>query len=261
MAKSLGLMGRGLLAANIIGILALPGGISGIAAHRQWERRAAPLECTSRQIPLVLSGVTATANWSKSVVLHVGKDIRDSRRYLFSPSHRRRICRDTSNSTESLPIEAISLGTRHFSQNRCRAQDNTPWEQSVCKNWNDDDWHRKPHKVIIFNPSGIRLGDFGIPRNPTNTGFQLGDNERLVSATNEGGVTITAVCHVPTDPDRSLYCNMRRPILKGISLYWEANLPRGKIEEYLLRTDDFATGVCADLFGKHLCEVPTGTRP
>ncbi|WP_171181961.1 hypothetical protein [Ruegeria sp. HKCCD8929] len=260
-AKSLGLSGRRLLAANIIGILALPGGIAGIAAHERWERRPAPLQCTSKQIPLVLSGKRATATWSKSTALFVGENIRDDGRYLLSPRHQRRICRDTSDGTKNLTIEAITFRTHNLPTSRCTAQDITPWELSMCENWKDDAWHRKPHEVIIFNPNGIRLGDFGIPNVPTNDGFQLDDNERLVSATSKNHATISAVCRVPTNSDRPLHCQMRRPIFEGISLYWEANLPRGKIEEYLLRTDEFARGVCLGLFVQPLCDTLHGKLP
>ena len=104
-AKSLGLNGRRLLAANIVGILSLPGGIAGIAAHEQWERRPAPLQCTSKPIPLVLSGNTATATWNKGTALYVGENIREDGRYLISPRHQRRVCRDTSGGTEDLTVE------------------------------------------------------------------------------------------------------------------------------------------------------------
>lgn len=257
-AKSFGLKGRGLIAANVIGILALPGGIAGIAAYERWQRRPAPLQCTGKQIPLVLSGISATATWNKNTVLYVGENTRDDGRNLYSTRHQRRICRDTSNGTESLPIEAITLRTRGSLTIRCFAEDATPWELSVCKDWKDDDWHRKLHEVTIFNPNGIQLSDFGIPTFPTNTEYKVDDGGRLVSATNERQTTFTALCRVPINSDRPLYCKMRRPVFHGVSLFWEASIPREKIEEYLLRTDEFARSFCADFFGKPLCDTPDG---
>jgi hypothetical protein len=253
-ARSLGLNGRYLMAANIVGILALPIGLAGIVAFERWERRPASLHCTNKRIPLVLSGNKASAAWNKKTTLYVGENIREDSRYLFSPRDRRRVCRDTSNGTEHLKIEAINFRTHRLSINRCSAQDITPWELRVCENWKDNDWYRKPHELIIFNPDGIQLGDFGIPRASTDDGYQLRDGERLISATNEYHETISAVCRVPTNTDRSLYCTMRRPISKGISLFWEASLPRGQVQEYLLRTDEFARGVCTDMFGNPLCK-------
>lgn len=57
LAKSLGLGGKGLVTLNVIGVLALPGTLSGMATRDRWERRPAPIECTGIPILLTLAGV------------------------------------------------------------------------------------------------------------------------------------------------------------------------------------------------------------
>ena len=260
-AKSLGLNGRKLIAANIIGMLALPGGFAGIAAYERWDRRPAPAHCTNRPIPLVLSGVTAMATWNKGVTLYVGKNIRDDGRYLHSSRNQRRICRDTSDGTENLTVEAISISTRYFSFDRCTAEDIALWERTVCDNRRNRDWRRAQHEVIIFNPDGIRLGAFGIPSSPTDYDFQVGDDEQLVSVTGGNHGAFTAVCRVPPNSDHPLFCQVHRPIVEGISLYWEANAQRANIEGSLRRADDLATSVCLSVFGHSFCDSPHKSLP
>lgn len=254
--KSQGVSGRHLIVANILGILALPVGIAGIVANEKWQRRSAPLECTSKSIPLNLLGFTASAPWNQGISLYLGDNVRSDGRYIGSSRSQRRLCRETSNGTKSLTVEAISLRVRGFSFNRCTVEGITLWEKTVCENWDNSDRRYAQDKVVIFNPDGIRLGDFGIPKNLTNDNFQVKENEKLISVTRENLESFTAVCRGLTNSDRLLYCRMHRPIVEGINLYWATSAPSGNIEDYLRRTDEFALKACLSTFGQSLCETP-----
>lgn len=251
-AKSLGLSAKRLVAANVVGILALPTVIFALPVYNQWERRPAPLQCTERQIPLVLSGFNGTAPWNKAISLHVGDDIENDGIYLVSSKHQRRVCRKTSAGTEVLELEAISVNPRNFSRDRCDRHDIEPWERYVCDH-REDRWWRSFQGVAIFNPNGIRLGFFGIPRVVTNDNFPTNEDEVVVSVTDPNQGVVTAVCRKPTTPDRPRYCEMRRSLAEGVDLYWEASVHPDDLEDRILHTDAFAQSICRGFFEPSLC--------
>lgn len=260
-AKSLGLSGRRLLAVNVIGILALPGIWLGIAAYERWERRPASASCTAKPISLTLSGVEGSAPWSDAINLYLGPDIRKDSRYLFSPAHRRSVCWDTSDGNERLTISALSIKLDRTPQDRCVALDIQPWEKALCAKSEDRYSGFLPNRITFFNPNGIQLGDFGIPKAATNGGYPLTDDQRLVSAANAEVGTVTAVCRSQPNPNGSIYCQMRRQIIGGVSLYWEISAPHDAVGDVLLRTETFARSVCSSVFGLPSCTTVIEASP
>ena len=260
-AKSLGLSGRRLLAVNVIGILALPGIWLGIAAYERWERRPASASCTAKPISLTLSGVEGSAPWSEAISLYLGPDTRKDGRYLFSPGHRRSVCWDTSDGTERLIISALSIKLDRTPPGRCVALDIQPWEKALCAKSEDRHSGFLPNKITFFNPNGIQLGDFGIPKAATNSDYPLTDDQRLVSAANAEVGTVTAVCRSQPNPNGSIYCQMRRQIIGDVSLYWEISAPYDAVGDVLLRTETFARSVCSSVFALPGCTTVIEAAP
>lgn len=252
-AKSLGLSGRRLLAMNVIGILALPGIWLGNMAYERWERRPAPVACTSKPVSLTLSGVEGVVPWSGAVGLYLGPDTRNDGRYLLSPAHRRSICRDTSDGTERLMVSALSIKPDRIPPTRCAASDVQPWEQTLCAKSKDRHAGFLLDDVIFFDPNGIRLGYFDIPKAATNDDYPLADGQRLVSAANAEVGTITAVCRSQASPDGSVQCQMRRQISAGVSLYWETYSPPDAVSNSLLRAETLARSICSSVFALPGC--------
>lgn len=251
--KSLGLSGRWLLVANIFGILALPGTVLGIAVYEKWDRRPAPLQCTNRPISLVLSGVAGQTTWNDAIILYSGDDIRNDSLFQFSARHQRRICQETSDGKDPLGVDAISLNLAIFSKKSCDKQEIYPWEQYVCDNWEDRAWRYDQNRLIIFEPGGIRPGDFGIPKTTTNNAYPAQKNERVVSVARPDGGTVTAVCAERSFSDGQLYCRMRRSLVQGLGFYWAASVPLDDLENSIRRTDGFANSVCSSVFEESLC--------
>lgn len=260
-AKSLGLSGRRLLAMNIVGILALPGIWLGIAAYERWERRPASADCTAKPISLTLSGVEGSVPWSEAIRLYLGPDTRKDGRYLFSSPHRRSICWDTSDGSERLIISALSIKLDRTPPGRCVASDIQPWEKGLCAKLEDRHAGFLPNSITFFNPNGIQLGDFGIPKAATNDDYPLTDDQRLVSAANAEVGTVTAVCRSQPSPDGSIYCQMRRQISDGVNLYWEISSPHDAVGDVLLRAETFARSVCSSVFDLPGCTTVLGESP
>lgn len=252
-AKSLGLTGKRLLALNIAGILALPGTWLGEAALYRWERRPAPAECTAKPILLTILGVEGSVPWSDAVYFYLGSDIRADSRYLFFPAHRRSICRDTSNGADRLTTSALSFELWRPPLDRCRSPESQMWEKLLCARRNDGNLRTLPHKVVFFDPNGIRLGDFGISTAATDERYGLTEKERLVSAANAEVGTVKAVCRTEPTQNGSTLCRMRREIGAGVSMYWDLYVPTDAIDDRLLQAESVAGSICASIFNLPGC--------
>lgn len=258
-ARSLGLGGGRLVALNVVGVLALPGLWLGLAAFERWERRPAPAECMAREIPLTLSGVDGSVGWDQSVNVHLGPDTRNDARYLFSPGHRRSVCRDTANGTERLNIKAISIDPGRRWPSRCEASDIQPWEQTLCAKAKDHESLPLPDDVVFFDPDGIRLGDFGIPEAATDADYPLAEDERQVTVANAEVGTVAAVCRSQPYSDGRIRCQMRRDIREGLSVSWDIYTEPTSVNDTLLQAETFARSVCASVFD--LPECAAGPEP
>lgn len=257
-AKSLGASGRRLLALNILGILVLPGYFVAKVAYEKWERRPPSAACTARPISMVLAGIEGVAGWNEAISLYLGPNIAQDARYLFSPAHQRSICRDTTEGTGHLTIAALSIRTDRVGPDRCSAPNVQPWEQAACAARADHPMRFLPPEVIIFDPAGLRLGDFGIPDVATNGDYPLGDDQRLISAASPGLGTVMAVCHVPPSPGRAFFCQMRRPINGSVSLYWELSAAPATLDDSILQAEAIARSACSSIFGQAVCD---GSHP
>lgn len=260
-AKSLGLSGARLIALNVVGFLALPGTWVGIAAYERWDRRPAPAECIDNPIALKLGGIDGSIPWSSAIHLYLGPNIREDGRYLFSPSQRRSLCRQTSNGSEPLSIAALSIDLMRPPKDRCRSSNIQPWEQAFCAVSQNRNSIHLPQKMTFFDPNGIQLGDFGIPTTATIEGYPLMDGERLVSASDSELGNVSAICLSRPFSDGSIYCQMRRPISDVVDVYWAISARPDAISESLLRAEAFASSVCSGLFDLSRCRVVPGKAP
>lgn len=260
-AKSLGLGGRRLLALNVMAMLALPATALAIDQYWRWERRPASEDCTAKPIPLMLMGVAGSVPWNNAISLYLGPDTSEDARYLLAPRHRRTVCRETSDGSERLVISALSVTSDRAGPDRCLASDIRPWELALCAKPEDPDAGAFPNAVTFFDPNGIQLGDFGIPGAATNDASPLADDQRLVSVANPEFGRITAVCRAPWGRSRLITCQMRRPILDGISVYWELTLPADAIDAGLLQAEAFSRSICFSIFNVPGCAAPPRKSP
>jgi hypothetical protein len=262
-AKSLGLGGKRLIALNIVGILALPGTWYGAAAYDRWERRPAPVECTETPISVMLSGVDGTVPWGSAINLYLGPDLPEDARYLFSPKSQRRICSETFNGTQHLTIAALSVELRRTAPQRCTAADVLPWELALCEKNKDPDLRGLPHDVVFFDPTGIRLGDFGIPKAVTDEGYPLATDERLVLAGAGAGDVqqVTAVCRKEANSNGQVRCFVRAEITEQINLSWEIYTQPHEVEDRLLKANAFSRTVCENILDLPECDTAPGTAP
>lgn len=252
-AKSLGLGGKGLVLLNVVGILALPGTWFGKAAFDRWERRPAPAECTARPILLTLADSKGSVPWSNALRLYLGSDIRADGRYLFSPEHRRSICRDTSNGAERLTTSALSVELWNLPRGPCGSPESQRWEELLCTRRDAGTLRLLPHDVVFFDPEGIRLGDFAIPKAATDESFALAEGERLILAAGPEGGTVKAVCQTEPAPNGSVRCQMRRDVGAGVSVYWDLYADPDVLEDRLLKAEGVANSICASIFNLPGC--------
>lgn len=260
-AKSLGLGGKGLVALNVIGILALPGTWFGMAALDRRERRPAPIECTARPILLTLAGVDGTAPWSQAINLYIGPDLPEDARYLFSPDSQRRICSDTANGTRRLVLKALSVKLQGTSRQRCTAADVLPWEKALCGKSEDPDLRVLPHDVVFFDPNGVRLGYFGIPQAVTDEAYPLSTDERLVSAGTTDAGTVTAVCRKEPYSSGQVLCLVRSKVADHIGMSWEIYARPVEIPDRLLQADAFTRTICSSIFDLPGCKGVDRSAP
>lgn len=260
-AKSLGFKGKSLLALNVVGILALPGTWLGTAAYERWDRRPAPMECTSKPILLSLAGVGGTIPWSNAIHLHLGQNIREDGRYLFFPGHRRSICRDTSNGAERLTTSALSVELWSPPLDRCGSPASQMWEKLLCARRDDGNLRTLPHDVVFFDPNGIHLGDFAIASAATDEGYPLVEGERLVTAASPEVGTVKAVCRTEPEPNGSTLCRMRREIGAGANVYWDLYAPHDAMDDRLLQAESVASSICASIFNLPGCTAVAATAP
>jgi hypothetical protein len=259
--KSLGVRGAQLAALNVVGILALPGTWLALAGYERWDRRPAPTECTGRPIQITLADIDGSSPWSSAVSLYLGPNLQADGRYLHSPAQERRLCRETSDGTEPLAITALAINLVRPALKRCAAADRQAWEEEACAALKDRREPRLPQKLVVFDPNGIRLGEFGIPKAATPDAYPVPQGERLVTATDPELGRVSAVCRSKPFSDGSIYCQMRRPVSDAVDLYWAVAAPPGAIGESLLRAEAFASTVCAGLFKLPGCRVVPGTVP
>ncbi|NJS38854.1 MAG: hypothetical protein HC783_07365 [Rhodobacteraceae bacterium] len=260
-AKSLGLGGKRLIALNVVGILALPGSWFGMAAYDRWDRRPAPVECTATPVSLMLSGVDGQVPWSAAINLYLGPDLPKDARYLFSAKSQRRICSETLNGTERLTIAALSVELRRAGPQRCTAADVLPWEKALCGKTDDPDLRGLPHDVVFFDPNGIRLGYFGIPKALTDEAYPLAPDERLVMAGTEDNGPVMAVCRKEPYSNGQVLCFVRAEIAEQINMSWEIYARPDEIADRLLRASAFSRKVCASIFDLPGCRSAPGTAP
>lgn len=260
-AKSLGLRGARLVALNVVGILALPGTWLGLAGYERWDRRPAPLDCIGKPISLMLADIDGSIPWSSAISLYLGPNIRADGRYLHSPAQERSLCRETSNGSEPLAISALSIDLMRPALKRCVASDIQSWEREACAVLKDRTAPRLPQKMVVFDPKGIRLGEFGIPTTATTDAHPVTQDERQVRASDPELGMVIAVCRSKPTSDGSIYCQMRRPVSDAVDVYWAVAAPPDAIGESLLRAEAFASTVCAELFKLPNCRVDPGTAP
>ncbi len=260
-ARSFGLRGWLLIVLNLAGLLALPAWFAGFTFLEHWNIRPPAAACLARPIPLTLAGVDGSAPWNGVISLYLGQDARQDARYLFSPAHRRWICRKTANGAERLAIRAITLSSRQRDVARCGAPDLAEWEKTFCNGAADRPEMGSVDRVILFDPNGIRLGDFGIPDAPTGDGDALRDDERLVAADDPAFGRATAVCRSGAPVQGWVDCQMRRSIAPDLDLFWGASAAQEDLAGAVLYADAFARSVCADLFGHPGCGIPSRASP
>ncbi len=247
-AKSMGLGGKGLVALNVIGILALPGTWFGKVVLDRWERRPAPIECTARPILLTLAGADGTVPWSEAINLYLGPDLPEDARYLFSSESQRGICSETANGTKRLVLKALSVKLQGTSQQRCTAADALPWEKALCGKYEDPSLRALPHDVVFFDPSGVRLGYFGIPKAVTDKAYPLPSGERLVSAGTADSGTVTAVCRKEPNSGGQVLCFVRSKVADRIGMSWEIYARPVEIPDRLRQADAFARKICSSIW-------------
>jgi hypothetical protein len=144
---------------------------------------------------------------------------------------------------------------------RCVASDTQAWEQEACAALKDRTAPRLPQKLVVFDPNGIRLGEFGIPKAATTDAYPETQGERLVRVFDSERGEVSAVCRSQPFSDGSIYCQMRRPVSDAIDIYWAVAAPPDAIGESLLRAEAFASTVCAGLFKLPGCRMVPGTLP
>jgi hypothetical protein len=260
-AKSLGLGGKGQLALNVAGILALPGIWLGLAAHDRWERRPAPVECTARPVALTLSGIEGAVPWSGAINLYVGPELPEDARYMFSPASQRRICSETANGAKRLEIAALSVELQRTPPKRCTAADVLPWERALCDTGKDSLLRALPHDVVFFDPNGIRLDYFSIPQTVTDEDYPVASDERLVSAKTANAGAVTAVCRKEPYSNGQVLCFVRERLTERIDVSWNFNARPDEIADRLLRSDDFLRGVCSSILDLPGCEGADRSAP
>ena len=251
--RSGGLSGRWLLAANIVGVLALPGTYAGIILYGKWDRRAAPVSCTDRPISFTLSDVAGAAPWSHVVSLYLGQDLRADARRLFSVRHRRQICRATSNGTKVLNIEALTINTRNRFYDLCREGTAQSWEARICQGFKNGDSYGYQFEAGIFTPDGIRIGYFSIPVAETNKNYPIAENEILKTTSSPGVGLVSAVCREPYSPNGTFFCRMRRPLTAHVSIYWKMSAPEERLEERMLRVESLTREICSSILDADIC--------
>lgn len=252
-AKSLGLRGWKLFGLNLIGILALPTFFLSASVIDQWERRPAPIACTSRPLPIELAGIKGTLPWSKAIRLYLGANIRRDARYLFSPSSKRKICRQTNDGRRPLSVKAIKTSLFGRDRARCMMDNILQWEASVCEKTANGSSAFYLADVAFFQPGGINPGDFGIRKIRADGSLIARSDERIFSTDDDTLGRVEFVCRQQSSEAGKMYCTSRFHLTDLIDVHLEMGSTLVDINKNMEKALLLSKTICAGIFGQPPC--------
>lgn len=251
-AKSLGLRGWKLFGLNLIGILALPTFFIGVYLIDRWERRPAPIACTSRPLPIDLAGISGTIPWSKATRLYLGANTRSDARYLFSPSSKRKICSQTNDGSRPLLIKAITTSLFGRDRSRCVMDTILQWEKSVCEKTEDRISGFYLVEVAFFQPDGIKLSDFGIRKIRTDGSLIARRHEQIFSTDDDTFGRVDFVCRKQSS-EFNFYCTSRFRLTNLVDVHLEMGSSIVDINKSMEKALLISKTMCVGIFDQPPC--------